>query len=166
MYSHGGAKNYFTMIWTCTNADLWDTNDDGEGDEYGYWETEQGTGRVGMPYAWTKTDSLSIDGYEDPINSHFCYIGFENISKPVTEYFQGGDYIYVDFIRNFYYHAVTEGQSINDALDQAVVDMDVYGVNSLGDSELYNGWDKYEMGQWWKCRMRVFGDGNNVLGVY
>jgi len=166
LYPHAGAKHYFTMIWTCANGDLFVNPLTGQLC-YGYYDSAHGTGWVGMPYAWTQTTGLDKTGYDPPIgSSNFCYIGFENMSKPVTESFQGSaTRNYGNFIRRFYYHAVINQRSIKDALDYATLDMDVYGVNSFGASELYNGWDKYEMGQTWKCRMRVYGDGNNFLGV-
>ena len=32
-------------------------------------------------------------------------------------------------------------------------------------NDLYHGWEEEAQGQMWKCRMRVYGDGYNVLGV-
>jgi len=158
LYSHTGPKHYFTMIWTCTTADLID-------DEYGYWDSEHATGAVGMPYAWTQTTSLDKDGYDDPTSSNFCYIGFENISKPLTESFEEGEYTYADFIRRFYYYAVIDQESIINALNYATDDMDVEGVDDFGDTELYNGYEAPGQGQNWTSYMHVYGDGNNVLGV-
>ena len=164
MYSHGGAKNYFTMIWTCSNADLfWGTSNP---PDYGYWDTTNGTGRVGMPYAWTKTLGLDKDGYFYPSGSDFCYIGFENISKPLTENFESSQsQNYADFIRSFYYQAVLQNKKIYQALDQAALAMDVSGVDSYSDTELYNGYVEYAQGINWDCRMRILGDGTNYLGV-
>jgi hypothetical protein len=168
LYPHTGYKHYFTMIWTCSNADLFlDTNGDGVGDEYGYWDTEHGTGKVGMPYAWTQTTALDKTGYDLPIgSSNFCYIGFENMSKMVTASFEGGPNNYADFIRSFYYHALINQYSIRASLDRATRDMGVGMLyfNSPGN-DLYHGWEEYAQGQWWKCRMRVYGDGYNFLGV-
>jgi hypothetical protein len=169
MYPHGGPKNYFTMIWTCTTADLfYDTSNppDGVGDEYGYWDTAHGTGKVGMPYAWTQTTSLDQNGYVNPVNSNYCYIGFENISKMVIDPFESsGTYNYGDWIRKFYYYAVTMEYSINDALDAATNDMGV-GMSTFDatGNDLYHGWQEEKFGVSWNCLMRVYGDGDNVLG--
>jgi len=169
MYTHGGAKNYFTMIWTCTNADLFlDTSNppDGIGDEYGYWDTEHGTGKVGMPYAWTQTTGLDKNGYVYPQNSDFCYIGFENMSKMVIEHFEDSPtYNYADWILKFYHHAVTNQFNINYALTRATRDMNV-GLNYFHSSgnDLYWGWEEEALGIDWQCKMRVYGDGGNTLG--
>lgn len=72
LHSHTGAKHYFTMIWTCTNADLFE-NPYTQQQCYGYYESSYGTGVVGMPYAWTHTTSLDQTGYgTNPGESDFC----------------------------------------------------------------------------------------------
>ncbi|MEM2081737.1 MAG: hypothetical protein QW744_05660 [Candidatus Bathyarchaeia archaeon] len=167
MYPHGGAKHYFTMIWTCTNGDLFINPLTGQLC-YGYYDSAHGTGWVGMPYAWTQTTGLDKTGYDPPIeSSNFCYIGFENMSKLLTASFEGHPTNnYGDFIRRFYYHALINQRSIKEALDYATADMGV-GMSKFNapGNDLYWGWDEYAQGQWWKCRMRVYGDGNNILGV-
>jgi len=169
LYPHTGYKHYFTFLWTCTLADLMDLDGDGDGDEYGYWDVEHGTGKVGMPYAWTQTTSLSQDGYGDPISSNFCYIGFENVSKRLTGSFEGSaSYNYADFIRRFYYHAIIDGDSINVALDRATSDMNVgmTRFDSAGNDLYYGWWEDVEGFEYdWFSLMRVYGDGTNELGV-
>lgn len=86
----------------------------------------------------------------------------------LTENFEGsGTNNYGDFIRRFYYHALN-GNSINDALDYATDDMDV-GMEAFDatGNDLYHGWNEYVEGfeDPWFCRMHVYGDGDNVLGV-
>ncbi len=167
LHPHTGAKHYFTMIWTCTNGDLFITPSSQL--NYSYEDTQHGTGIVGMPRAWTQLANLSFYGYDDPWASNFCYIGFENMSKPLTEPFEGSEiYNYADFIRRFYYHALYDiGCTIHLALDRATRDMGVnmYYFNSTGN-DLYHGWEQYEPGKGtFKCRMRVIGDGDNRLGV-
>jgi hypothetical protein len=170
MYSHGGVKNYFTMIWTCTNADLFYNSYT----EYGYYESAHGTGVVGMPYAWTQTLSLDKDGYDTPSGSNFCYIGFENVSKNFLNQFENNPNAnYGDFIRAFYDHALNDQScSINQALDRATYDMNTNMVNYDDvppdqNNDLYLGWwadvDGFEYD--WFSRMRIYGDGTNILGV-
>src|SRR3989304_3395469 len=165
LYPHTGSKHYFTLIWTCTNGDVMDTNGDGVGDAYGFVDPQHDTGVIGTPYAWPHATGLSKNDYANPVSSNFCYIGFENISKQLRQSFEGSAVNnYADFIRRFYYHAVINQRSINSALDYATQDMGV-GMDDFDDegNDLYYGWDEYAQGQWWKCRMRVYGDGNNVL---
>jgi len=166
MYSHGGAKNYFSMIWTCTNADLFYN----QGTEYGYYESAHGTGVVGMPYAWTQLLNLDTTGYgANPGASDFCYIGFENVSKTFLEAFEGSaTYNYGDFVRQFFHHALNHNDPINTALDHATNDMGVYQITAFNspNNDLYYGWDEEVEGfeDPWRCIMRVYGDGSNTLG--
>ena len=101
-----------------------------------------------MPYAWTQNSSLSQNGYDNPVNSYFCYIGFENMSKMVTASFEGHPTNnYGDFIRRFYYHALINQYSIIRSLNEATKEMGV-GMNTFNaiGNDLYWGWDEYAQG--------------------
>ncbi|MGB9853891.1 MAG: hypothetical protein ACPLRY_03670 [Candidatus Bathyarchaeales archaeon] len=160
LYGHPGPKHRFTFIYTCMNGDLID------GDKIGFVDTENGTGIVGMPYAWTGTVNLSHDGYANPWGED-CYIGFENISKWLCDNsFGDGSKNYGDFVRRFYVHAGSHHDEISWALDMA--SYEVLGVYPFDETWLYNGYDVYvpgdpPMGGNWFSRMRVFGNGDMVL---
>lgn len=164
LYSHTGWKHKFTFIWTCANGGLIDRDGNGYYDCYGYVDTDHGTGIVGMPYAWTQRTDLSMYGYSNPDYSGYAYIGFENVSKYMSDNSEFQSYNYGDFCRHFYYYALVCHYSINTALNAATVDMLGSG-HTFADTSLYQGywtWDN-EHGQWWKCYMRVIGDGSMSL---
>jgi len=160
LYPHTGAKHYFTFIWTCMNGDLFRNPLNGQFC-YGYNDTQNSSGIVGMPYAWTKTTGMSQDGYDDPSGS-FTYIGFENISKQLKDSSEFITKNYGDFVKHFYYHAVVEHRTVNLALDHAMDDMGTWR-HSFGVSELYTGYNVWHGGIEWQCKMRVYGNGDMVL---
>ena len=162
VYPRTGNKHRFTMIWTCSNGDWFDTDDDEqeEGDAYGYYDSHDvGAGAVGMPYAWTRTTTLSQNGYEDSDSSNFCYIGFENNSRALTDQTEFINKNYGDFVREFYHLAVVNRYTIKIALDLAVDNMGTWH-ETLDDTELYNGYMGEDMqGQeTMLCRMRIYGN--------
>ncbi len=165
LYPYTGNKHRFTIIWTCVNADLFDTNGDQIGDTYGYYDDAYiGGGAVGMPYAWTRTTTLSQNGYAASDSSNFCYIGFENNSRALTDNSEFINKNYGDFVRRFYYLAVVNRYSIKYALDIAVNDMGTWH-QYLWQTELYSGyWGEDMQGQltMW-CKMRIYGNTNMVL---
>ncbi len=166
LYSHTGAKHYFTFIWSCTQADLIDIDDDGDGDVYGFYDYENNSGVVGMPYSWTHTTSMNQNGYASPDAGSYCYISFENTSKPLSDNSEfGDDNNYGDFLKAFYYHAIVNHDSIKTALDHATQDMGIAGKYYFSQTWLYNGYWEYSQqhGMWFFCKMRVFGNGNMVL---
>ncbi|MEM2099372.1 MAG: hypothetical protein QXU99_06505 [Candidatus Bathyarchaeia archaeon] len=162
LYSHTGAKHRFTFIYTCANGGLIDINGDGYYDFYGFVDTQNGTGIVGMPFAWTQRTDLSWNGYASPDYSGYAYIGFENISKWMCDNSEFVYYNYGDFVRHFYYYALVSHYQINTALNWAMLDM-TFGAQNFGASALYNGYNAYAFGQTWRSRMRVFGDGSMIL---
>jgi hypothetical protein len=167
LYPYTGSKHRFTLIWTCVNADLFDTDDppDGIGDAYGYYDDAYiGAGAVGMPYAWTRTTTLSQNGYANSDSSNFCYIGFENNSRALTDNSEFINKNYGDFVRKFYWHAVNNRYSIKVSLNKAVDEMGTWH-QYLWQTELYNGyWGEDMQGQYtmW-CKMRIYGNTNMQL---
>ena len=161
---YGGSKERFTFIWTCSNAALMDLDNDNIGDTYGYIDPLN-TGLVGMPYAWTGITTMSQNGYASPDSSNYCYIGFENLSRDLTNNVEFGAYNhnYGDFVRYFYYHAATEHHSIITSLNEATRDASNNNLTYFWQTDLYNGY--YEVNEQgnFSCRMRVFGNGNLVL---
>jgi len=164
LYSHTGGKHRFTFIYTCSNGNLIDIDGDGAYNFYGFVDTQNGTGIVGMPFAWTRRTDLSWNGYADPDNSGYAYIGFENISKWMCDSSEFYTQNYADFVEHFYDYALDDHMSVSDALDRAMLDM-TNNAQNFGQSVVYNGYDAYDPAsqRTWRSRMRVFGDGNMVF---
>jgi hypothetical protein len=166
LYTKTGSKNQFTFIWTCVNADWMseslqmNANHElvpGFTINNYYFYDSYGTGLVGMPAAWTHDFDMSSNGYANPDTGSMCYIGFENTSKGLCDNSEFITSNYGEFVRDFYYYALVEHQTIRYALNHA---MDDNGVSSFGVSWLNQGyWDSYG----YYCKMRVYGNGNNIL---
>ncbi len=151
---------YFSFIWACACGDLFTNPITGQLC-YGYYD--YATGAVGMPLAWTHTGGLNHYGYIDPDQSRYCYIGFENTSKPLKEEIITTGYSYSWFVYYFYDHALGWGpgnphHTIQECLYHA--SMQVYGGVPFDQCTLYTGyWDNYSTpGQSFYCRMRVYGN--------
>jgi hypothetical protein len=150
-------NHQFVFLWACAQGNEVGGPLDPE-DHYGH----------GMPWAWTKRDDLNLDGYADPDTTSYCFIGFENMSKSISE--PTGNGRYKHFLVFFYYYALETQRSIKQALDKAteMVWGSSNGWHYFHQTELYNGWTEYVPGPnppggEYDCRMRVFGNGNNHL---
>ena len=160
-----GSKDKFTFIWTCMNGDEW--TQDGK-TVYGYWDSQNNTGPVGMPYAFTQTTGLSLNGYGSGADkSGICYIGFNGCAKNLSDRYENviGE-TYANFVDYFYYYFVDCGTSVTTALNLA--------SNALNTTQplfsmnpLYQGYMEYQQmnGVWtyFPGVMVVIGDGNLVL---
>ncbi|MBE0511415.1 hypothetical protein IBX38_00010 [Candidatus Bathyarchaeota archaeon] len=155
----GLGKHFFVFIWTCRQGDL-----------IGYVD---GNGRaVGMPYAWTHTNSLSSNGYSSPDSGLYCFIGFENAS-PALAYrsFRYYTVLAKDFILKFYYYALSLSYSIKDALNLASLYW--FGCSFIY-CPLYQGFETWWPGnfpggppaKWDWGKMRVYGNGDIHLNQY
>lgn len=116
IYSQTGlGRHFFVFLWVCSQAmtPQWDDP------------------TPGMPIAWTHRDNgagrpyMSSNGYADPDGEGQCYISFQGQSPMISNYH---DVTFYDcgnigpamwFINFFYYFALVEDYSVNDALDQA-----------------------------------------------
>jgi hypothetical protein len=160
VYSHTtGSRQYFTMVWTCVNGGCYWSDIYGNPGHslYGFYDYWNGTGAVGMPLAWTHNSGLSIYGYNASDTGSYCYIGFENPSKPIKEYCEGTDWNYFAFVAFFYFWALysprhTIAQSLDYASNQ------VWGTN-YEYTLLNRGYDD----QGYRCYLRVFGNSNIYL---
>ncbi len=136
----------FVLLWSCEQGDVIGGT---------HWS---GT-PYGMPYAWLHTTSLSSDGYANPDNSGYCFIGFQGAAPFLTNrdpVFTDGSAAYYPlyyFLWEFYYAALRLKRSIRGSLDYAA--RSTWGLNSFNETVLYRG---YDVG-----RMVVYGDGNLVL---
>jgi hypothetical protein len=185
------SKSHFTFVYTCANGGLsWkEINGQIVNDElygfndlnsylYGFVDTDNSTGRVGMPFVWLGMQNLRHNGYYSPDGSDYCYIGFQgrdhDLSQNWEDHSWGGTYSYKDFVLAFYYYLtnVDPTYSVNAALNYAsnFASQGVYDYFSQTD--LYNGYtDGYDnrsgsatQGQWvLPGQMRVFGDGDMFI---
>ena len=157
-------KEIFTFIWTCVNGDKWLQNGKYI---YGY---KDSSGAHGMPYAFMGTTGLSLNGYASPDSSGICYIGFNGTAKNLSDPYEGvSNCWYYYFTEAFYYYFVTEGQSVNNALN--------YGSEMLNASQPYFSENPLYLGYIEKINqtqfqgmpptspgmMTVYGDGNMYL---
>jgi hypothetical protein len=191
-YGTQPSKQYFTFMWTCANGGRYWTNLNGGWQNisgitwpaptnpggtpnnpnlvYGYYDSINNTGAVGMPFAWTARTDMSPDGYIYPVGSH-AYIGWENTSPfmkdtPTPGWTSTGlQYIY--FAYYFYRYALgwdnggTHG-TIRQSLNYAAV-MTFGNQYNFGNSILNVGeWKQNDFG-WLYCKMRLLGNGNTVL---
>ncbi len=159
----GYSTQRFDFIWTCANGAI--KNEITGQLCMGYIDTDNNTGLVGMAYAWTGRNDLSLDGYHFPDSVNYYYIGFENTSKPLKEYIDGTGYTYSWFPYYFYDHALGWGgyhHTIYESLNYA--SQQIWGV-PYDQCLLYTGyWDNYSWpGLSFYCRMRVFGNTNLYL---
>ena len=91
---------------------------------------------VGMPYAWTHRkvkayespfyigEHMSDDGYNQPDDGKFCYIGFPYGSASLSQWVDG-DYPFTEYhtwLENFTRYALYNDYSVNTALDLASLD--------------------------------------------
>lgn len=155
------SKQYFPFIWACSCGSILSE----PYTCYGYIDYENGTWEVGMPYAWTSRNDLSLYGYDNPDYSNYCYIGFDGPSKPLKEMIGQTGYSYSWFPLLVYEYALGWNQggvhhTIKQSLDYAA--NYIWGVD-YGDPDcpLYYGYWNYD---WQRtCWMRVFGNPNIYL---
>ncbi|MGB9959719.1 MAG: hypothetical protein ACPLKQ_04275 [Candidatus Bathyarchaeales archaeon] len=163
IYPYTAYNHRFVFLWACM-----------QGDEVGGYTL--GYNR-GMPYAWSHRTTLSTNGYDYPDtdpDDNYVFIGFENISKTLSEWpTPNNNYKY--WLVFFYYAALSEGRNIKSALDRA--SELVWGPGTaFDDTPLYNGYWGYNPAfnaskpreyptnwDWWWSKMRVYGNGNMYL---
>jgi hypothetical protein len=205
-YGTQTSKNFFSFIWTCSNGGRYWSNFDGGQTPalgitapdtnypeyqvppytpnnpnyvYGYYDDNNMTGAVGMPYAWTARDDMNTNGYTSSSGS-YTYIGWETKSPfmkdiPPDEWTSTNlNYIYFPYY--FYRYALGLDSSgihrtITDSLDYAAWKTFGY-INypapyNFGNSILNQGhWvyeDEVDPNGWWYSRMRVYGNGGLTL---
>jgi len=148
------SRHFFVFVWTCR-----------QGQCIGYPVGPL----VGMPLAWTQKTDLSTDGYHDPDNGIQCFISFEDASPTLTN--SSFRYTTVEgkeFIKKFYYYALIQNYSVNDALDSASGDLFGSAFDDCPLGEGFETWWPYNYGfgmgpDWYEGRMRVYGNGDIYL---
>jgi len=136
-----GSWNQFVLLWSCEQGDTVGGYQSGSGKPYG------------MPFAWLRTTSLSINGYTSPDSSGVAFLGWHGDAPYLTDDVEANvEAGCLKFLNNFYFQALLCGHnnSINDALDKAA-----YGVWHTG---FINSPLRQTM--WWPGYMVVYGDGN------
>ncbi|MEJ2271022.1 MAG: hypothetical protein P8X91_00730 [Candidatus Bathyarchaeota archaeon] len=163
--TYGGSNIEFVFLWSCSlGSEIGREHSSYYIDYPSTWMV--GTGAAGMPYAWTYRDytQMSSNGYESPDTGSFAFIGFEGFGVPVSQVIPDtGGKNYGDFLKKFYYNALDDGDSINDALDDA--SDYVWGVE-FDETPLYEGYTYYlpePFNEDWDGWLRVYGNGNNTL---
>lgn len=174
----------FCFIWTCSNGGRYWTGP-GEYDDingittsnipdtepeptftpsntntmYGFVDDEPPYTHVGMPFAWTGITNMRLDGYGSPGAPNYCYIGWEAPSPFIKNTLVDSPYSRKagEFVERFYYNAIYNGYTANDALDAA--SYYCYGVD-FDETPLYNGYWNKAFGKWWFSTLRVLGNGN------
>jgi len=164
--TYGGSELQFVFLWSCSLG-----SEIGSYDE-SYWVAPpyywySGTGSAGMPYAWTYRDDtqMSSDGLDDPDAGDYCFIGFEGFGVPLSQSIpeSGGNYDYGDWVKQFYYYALEDGYTINQALNE--VSDDMMG-EPLNQTELWDGytyWLPDPINDYRDGRIHVYGNGDNTI---
>jgi hypothetical protein len=165
IYGATTGNNYFSFISACMSAALAVPN--GFTGTYGL--NQDGSGYiVGMPYAFTHTAELSLDGYANPDTGPYCYIGFNYGSASLSQTLAGWwpTTTYYDFVYAFFYYALVAHTTVNQALDAAAYMC--FTPNNFDLTTLYCGftahWPYCNPEDAPNCHMNIYGNGNIYLG--
>jgi hypothetical protein len=149
-------KHFFVWLWVCRQGDDPDS---------------------GMPVAWTHRSDLAPDGYTDPDDGPHCFIGFEGASPCIgnaTGSFEFYTYPASWFIQKFYWYALDEAYSVNDALNIASGEFfnRPYDVCPLHEG-FRTWWPKNDFfpepppqNEWYNGTMHVYGNGDIKLSQH
>jgi len=190
IYEETSGKTFFAFINTCNSAHVNATFYD---DDLVSTQGLVGGARArGMPFAWShglkvtgSPDStppsgwISSNGYTDADSGDFCFIGFDFGSAALDQTVENTDYQYYYWVYHFFYYALTEDNTVNEALDLASHDT-FYGSPDFDESPLFNDdgftsiWRMFINGSWqnqWlgfpyvvaNCHMKVYGNGEIKL---
>ncbi len=153
-YTAGGL--HFVFLWVCNNG-----NFAGSSSPYAH----------GAPYCWTNQYDLNDNGYSDPDDRQYCFIGFENASVTLTEgmgTYNTTENSYRYWLTFFYYATLNDGLTINQSLDWASRSVSLSDWNDP-QNRLYAGYHY----TWWGGagkpfdhiwgKMRIYGNGDLYL---
>ena len=153
-YPYTNDNHHFEFLWACGSG-----TKIGGFDSYGY--------PAGLPFGWTHkgNGSLSTDGYTDPWSSggSYCFIGFENYSKPISEWVTPYTNRYKHWLVFFYYFMLIHND-VRHALDAA--SDAVHDGWDFRNMPFYNYYDYYNPqypGVPWRSKIHVYGDGELVM---
>jgi len=136
----------FVFLWACQQADVIG----------GYHLFDYPYYFYGMPFVWLQTNGLSSDGYLNPDYGLRCFTGWNGDAPGLSYHFiKSGEF--PTFLEAFYYSALVQGYSVNQALDYAAYQ--TWGV-SYYNCELRTGvtWSDGST-----AKMAVYGDGTMHL---
>lgn len=106
---------------------------------------------------------LSWDGYASPNDKDHVFISFSYTAPWYTQAAQQGNFTYAHFVYLFFYYALTQGETVSEALDDASWDANgcSYYYSDLRNGEnVYNPFDE----DWEDITyMKVYGDGTYRL---
>jgi len=146
IFPYSECKNdKFVFLWSCYQGETIG------GDHF--W-----SGAYGMPYCWLHTTNLSNNGYDNPDNNSYAFIGFTGPAPYLTLPMEGKSYAGYYFSGYFYQAALQDGASINSALNYAA--FKVWNVPYFSDCIFYTGFTLDNE----TSRMVLYGDGNLQLG--
>jgi len=134
----------FVYMWHCFQGDkIWVSSSYGE---------------HGMPWAWMHTKDLSSNGYKNPDNNGYVFIGFYNEAPYLRKPLGGKDEAGRDFVKNFYYAIFKRGYNVKLALDYAAkTTFNINdGSNQFERCIFYTGYSTPSG----TAYMKVYGDGN------
>jgi hypothetical protein len=141
----GNGNIHFVFLWTCGMA-----NEQGG---------ISGTDIYGMSPAFMHTANLAVDYYPNSDGSGKCFIGFQYMSKDWTDSTGYQSYNYQNWAGGFYYNLVVLHRTVAESLNQA--SLSYLGMSfTYPNDTLYWGYQYYYNGQWYNCKMRIFGDPN------
>jgi len=193
-------KTFFAFINTCNSAHVNDS-----GTFWGYYD-DVTQGLVdgsyykarGMPFAWSNGRKvvnmsttqnfntfhhMSNDGYNDPDDGEFVYIGFLGGSASLSQTVSGSWPYYHTWVKQFFAYGLIYDMTVNDALDHASASLwsgDLFYQTPLGDEDGFiASWPMYkynETSQEWEWQeeypeepekrrgwLKVYGNGEITL---
>jgi hypothetical protein len=166
-YSHTNNVQRSQFIWTCSCGGVYfdqyypptpsyPTTSTNTKTQYGWYDSAHGVA-VGMPYAWSGTLQMGLDGYNNPnTGTSHSYIGWECTSPLLNDTAPTTNEPNYNFLYRYYYYATGQYDStihsVKDSLDWA--SFWTFNCN-FGNSPYAYGWLN-DQGTWTK--MRVFGN--------
>jgi hypothetical protein len=134
------SRQHFTFIWTCACGNIFSDPHNPSNYCYGFYDDLNNSGYVGMPFAWTANNYLSLNGFHYPDTSDYCYLGWNSTSLALKT--DDGMYeTYENFVNRFYGYALFFHCPIGEALGCA--SWDTWGYlwddyrNPLGGTGTY-----------------------------
>lgn len=145
IYSNTGARrDRFVYMWHCYKGDKI--------------YVSSSYGEHGMPWAWMHTKDLSSNGYKNPDNNGYVFIGFYNEAPFLGKNLGGVQEAGRKFVKNFYYAIFKLGNNVKQALDYAAkITFNINNnPNQFERCIFYTGYSAPSG----TAYMKVYGDGN------
>ncbi|MCW4034323.1 MAG: hypothetical protein NWF03_03050 [Candidatus Bathyarchaeota archaeon] len=144
----GGGEHHFVVIWHCDTA----TPYPGE-----YCSTCGSY--TGLPYSYTRTNTMSTNGYTSPDSSGYAFVGFQGYSPQFLDPTGYGNNNYANFVSYLYYCLIQYDMSLNSALREAsLYTLGTYDFASTWLYQLKIGYNPFNLMPR-DTRIRILGDG-------